>query len=193
MELNKIWNESNEITMKEHIDEKSIDVILTSPFYNTNKKAGKDKTLLNTNVKDGQYNYVRYDVFVDTMTNEEYSDYILYLFNNFDKILKTNGVVLWNVSYGQDGASAMIKLISEITEKTNFDCADIIIWHKKNVLPNSCSPNKLTRICEYIFVFCRKTEFYSFYANKSVQSIRDGTTQKMYNSISNFIEADNND
>ena len=41
MELNKIWNESNEITMKEHIDEKSIDVILTSPFYNTNKKQEK--------------------------------------------------------------------------------------------------------------------------------------------------------
>ena len=43
MELNKIWNESNEITMKEHIDEKSIDVILTSPPYN-NSRDNDDRT-----------------------------------------------------------------------------------------------------------------------------------------------------
>ena len=192
MEINKIYNESNIETLK-RMDEQSVDVILTSPFYNTNKKAGKNKTLKNTTVKEGQYNYVRYDVFVDTMTDEDYSNYVITLFNNFDKILKQNGCVLWNVSYGQDGATAMLRLLSDITRKTNFDCADIITWHKKSVLPNVCSPNKLTRICEYIFVFCRKTEFYTFYANKDVTSVREGTTQKMYSSIPNYIEAKNND
>ena len=35
MELNKIWNEDNLITMSEHIDDKSVDIVLTSPFYNS--------------------------------------------------------------------------------------------------------------------------------------------------------------
>ena len=38
MELNKIYNESNLETLKRLADS-SIDVVLTSPFYNTNKKA----------------------------------------------------------------------------------------------------------------------------------------------------------
>lgn len=191
-ELNKIYNESNLETLKK-MGENSVDVVLTSPFYNTNKKAGKSRTLLNTKVKEGQYNYVRYDVFVDTMSEKEYSCYVITLFELFEKILKENGVVLWNVSYGQDGATPLLKLITEITEKTNFDCADIITWHKKSVLPNVCSPNKLTRICEYIFVFCRKSEFYTFFTNKKVISIREGTSQKMYSSIHNYIGAKNND
>ena len=40
MELNKIYNESNLETLK-RLTGSSIDVVLTSPFYNTNKKAGK--------------------------------------------------------------------------------------------------------------------------------------------------------
>lgn len=189
---NVIYNESNLETLKK-IKPDTVDVVLTSPFYNTNKKAGKSRTLENTTVKEGQYSYVRYDVFVDTMTDEEYSKYVITLFENFDKILKQNGCILWNVSYGQDGATEMLRLISDITRKTAFDCADIITWHKKRALPNNCNPNKLTRICEYIFVFCRKTEFYTFYVNKDVTSIREGSSQKMYSSIPNYIEAKNND
>jgi site-specific DNA-methyltransferase (adenine-specific)/modification methylase len=192
MKTDTIYNESNLDTLQK-MEPNSIDVVLTSPFYNTNKKAGKKSTLMNTKVKKGQYAYVRYDVFVDTMSEEQYFDYIISLFNNFDSVLKHNGSILWNVSYGQDGAASMLRLIAAITEKTNFTCADIITWHKKSALPNSCSPNKLTRICEYIFVFCRRAEFYTFHANKEVMSVRKGTKQKMYSSMLNYIEAKNND
>ena len=192
MELNKIYNESNLETLK-RLTDKSIDIVLTSPFYNTNKKAGKKSTLLNTKVKEGQYHYIRYDVFVDTMTDKEYADYVISLFNSFDRVLKENGVVLWNVSYGQDGASKLLQLLARITTDTSFECADIITWHKSNALPNVCSPNKLTRICEYVFVFCRKSEFYTFNTNKTVTSVRQGTKQKMYSSIPNYIRAKNND
>lgn len=192
MKTNVIYNESNLNTLSK-MDINSVDVVLTSPFYNTNKKAGKKSTLMNTKVKKGQYEYVRYDVFVDTMSEAEYFDYVIDLFSNFDKVLKKDGSILWNISYGQDGAAAMLKLIAAITEKTNFTCADIITWHKKSALPNSCSPNKLTRICEYIFVFCRKSEFYTFHMNKQVLSVRKGTNQKMYSSVPNYIEAKNND
>ena len=192
MELNKIYNESNMETLKKLAD-KSIDVVLTSPFYNTNRKAGKKSTLLNTKVKEGQYPHIRYDTFVDTMSDKDYSDYTIELFNSFDRVLKENGVVLWNISYGQDGASKLLQLMARITLETSFDCADIITWHKSNALPNNCSPNRLTRICEYVLVFCRKKEFYTFHSNKTVISTRSGTKQKMYSSIPNYIRAKNND
>lgn len=81
----------------------TVDVILTSPFYNTNTKAGKTRTLQNTTVKDGQYQYVRYDEFIDSMSDEEYREFTTNLFNSFDLVLKDNGVVLYNISYGSEG------------------------------------------------------------------------------------------
>lgn len=58
--------------------------------------------------------------------------------------------------------------------------------------PNNVSPNKLTRITEYVFVFCRKDEYKTFNTNKQVKSIgKNG--QKFYENIFNFIEAKNND
>lgn len=191
MMVDAIYNESNLETLNKM--DKMVDVVLTSPFYNTNKKAGNGKTLLNTKVKDGQYAYVRYDMLVDNMSAQEYENYILNLFKLFDKCLKDNGVVLWNVSYGQDGADNMLRCITKISEQSEFMCADMITWHKKNALPNSVSPNKLTRICEYVFVFCRKKEFGSFYTNKKIISVREGTKQNMYSDFQNYIHAKNND
>ena len=70
--------------------------------------------------------------------------------------------------------------------------ADKITWKKRNALPNNSSKNKLTRICEDVFVFCRKDEYLTFNANKPVSSI--GTNgQTFYKCIYNFIEAPNND
>ena len=59
-------------------------------------------------------------------------------------------------------------------------------------MPNNCSSNRLTRIFEFVFVFCRKGEEKTFYANKRVISLR-ATGQKSYENIFNFIEAKNND
>lgn len=59
---------------------------------------------------------------------------------------------------------------------------------KKSALPNNVSHNKLTRICEFVFVFCRKNEYKTFVANKQVKS-QSKTGQKYYENIFNFIEA----
>ena len=40
--------------------------------------------------------------------------------------------------------------------------ADVITWKKRSALPNNTSPNKCTRICEYVCVFCRKEEYDTF-------------------------------
>jgi DNA modification methylase len=186
-----LYNESNLETLK-RLPADSIDLVLTSPFYNTNAKASNGRTLQNTTVKEGQYNYVRYDVFSDVMTNEEYADYTVNLFEGFDKALKPNGCVLYNMSYGAENTEAMFIAINAVLMRTAFTMADVIVWKKRSALPNSCSSNKLTRICEFIFVFCRRSEAKTFHCNKRVTSLRK-TGQKAYENIFNLIEAANND
>lgn len=188
--MNKIFNEDNLTTIK-RLDEKSVDLILTSPFYNTCLK-GKNKTLLTSKVKQTNYHFLRYDLFIDNMSNEQYSDYCVKLFRGFDKILKNNGVVLWNVNYGSENTNCLFTTIADIINKTNFSILDVICWKKKSAIPNNVSPNKMTRIWEFVFVFCRDDEILTAYMNKSVVSKRT-TGQSCYENVFNFIEAKNND
>lgn len=186
-----IRNESCLDTMKV-LAPHSIDIVLTSPFYNTNKKAGKGRTLENTTVADGQYNYVRYDSHVDNMTDDEYNEFTVSLFCGFDRVLKENGVVLYNINYGAENTAGMFTAVNAVITETPFTIADVIVWKKANALPNSCSPNRLTRIWEFVFVFCRKDEMKTFKCNKATTSHRE-SGQLMYENIYNLIEAKNND
>ena len=137
-----------------------VNVILTSPPYNTGRPYTSEKARKN--------NEARYDIHMDTMTQDEYIDWTIKLFNEFDKILAKDGVILWNISYGSDGTvnTSSIGLvwlvIADIIRKTNFTTADRIIWKKKSALPNNVSKNKLTRIVEDVFVFCRKDEYKTY-------------------------------
>lgn len=194
MELNKIWNESNEITMKEHIDEKSIDVVLTSPPYN-NSRNRDDETESSYDPTDksciGGY-HKRYDVYLDMLTTEEYCNWIVSIFNQFDKILKTNGTVLWNTSYQAENNECAVWLsIADVIRKTNFCVVDHMIWKKKSTLPIT-QKNKLSKICEDVFIFARKDEWLDFNANKKYLKSSE-TGQKYYAPIYNIVEAENND
>lgn len=191
MIVDTIYNEDCFDTMA-RMPDGFCDVVLTSPFYNTNKKAGKNRTLKNTSVKAGQYDYVRYDTHVDNMTNDEYSAFTVRLFQEFERILKTNGCVLYNINYGSENTEGMFLAVAEVLRKTAFTLSDCIAWKKRTALPNSCSPNKLTRLIEFVFVFCRRSESKTFYCNKEITSYRK-TGQAAYKNIYNFIEAANND
>ena len=169
----------------------AVDLIVTSPPYNTNMKAGKCGTL-NTAVSNKGYTHVRYDGYVDTKTNEEYIDWCVKLFHEFARVVKLNGCVLWNVSYGAENTECMFRTVSAICEKTEWTIADTIVWKKKSALPNNVSPNRLTRICEYVFVFVRRGEEHTMFMNKKETSRRNNG-QVMYENIYNFIEAANND
>lgn len=186
-----IRNESCLETMQK-LTPKSIDVILTSPFYNTNKKAGQNRTLKNTSVQEGQYDYVRYDTHVDNMTDEEYCDFTVELFEGFDRVMARDGSVLYNICYGAENTAGMFKAVNAVITRTDFTIADVIVWKKSNALPNSTSHNRLTRIWEFVFVFCRKGELKTFRCNKKVKSYRK-TGQKAYENVFNYIEAKNND
>jgi len=182
MEINKIYNENCLDTMA-RMPKFYVDVILTSPPYNTSRKGSS---------LDNASANVRYDEFNDCKTDKEYIEWTLNIFKGYDKVLKQNGVIIYNLSYSNENTHLIWLVIAEIINKTNFIVADNIIWKKPTTSPNNCSSNKLTRIVEYIFIFCRKNEFHTFKCNKAVSSLRK-TGQKMYKNYFNFIEAPNND
>ena len=188
----KIYNEDCFDTMN-RFESNSIQTILTSPPYCTSNRAGKKSTVTLTTSTTKYYPSLRYDVFSDNMTPDEYVSWTIRLFNEFDRILAKNGCVIYNISYSSDNRDTMFRVISHVIEETNFSIMDMITWKKSTALPNNTSSNKLTRICEPVFVFARKSEIDTFFCNKKVVSVREKTGQKMYENIYNFIEAKNND
>lgn len=189
MEIDRIYCEDCNETMK-RMDPHSVDLVLTSPFYNTNMKAKGGRTILDG--KGHSNEIARYDKFIDVMDNDQYSAFTVNLFGGYGRVLKENGVVLYNISYGNENNECLFLTLADILRKTDFTIADVIVWKKKSALPACLSPNKLTRITEFVFVFCRKSEYMTFHANKKCTSTRP-TGQRMYENIFNFIEAANND
>lgn len=177
-----IYNENCFDTLTRFITGVRPNIILTSPPYNTSPLYRTERAMKN--------HEQRYDVHLDNLSDKEYHDFTLSLFNNFNKTLQPNGVILYNLSYGSNNESMWEAL--EAIREADFTIADTIVWKKKSALPNNTSPNKLTRITEFIFVICRKTEYNSFQSNKTVASISNNG-QRFYENIFNFIEAPNND
>lgn len=95
MKVNKIWNEDCFKTMERISDEgKTVQLILTSPPYNTSRPSTSSK---------GRDNHeARYDLYLDGMSDKEYMDWTVELFNKYDNILRKDGVVLYNMSYSTD-------------------------------------------------------------------------------------------
>ena len=158
-----------------------VNCVLTSPPYNTSRVGAKDK--INS----------RYDSFKDKLTDEEYIEWTIKLFNEMDTVLENNGTILYNLSYSSENTDLIWKVIFNVINSTNFTTADTITWKKKSAVPNNRSANKLTRICEFIFVFVRKNEMKTFKMNKKVVSQIEKNGQNNYENIYNFIEAKNND
>ena len=150
------------------------DKVVTSPPYNI--------------VRD-QYD-IRYDVYKDGMDNSEYVAWMVRMFRLFDAMMNENGCVLWNMSYGNENNEALPLTIAAIIEKTNFTMADILVWKKNSARPNNTSGNKSTRICEFVFVFCRRSEYMTFKTNKKAVSKRENG-QDYFENVFNFFEAPN--
>ena len=176
MELNRIYNEDLFVTMNRMIeDDQKVDIVLTSPPYNTGRNIGEngDKEARMKN------NEVRYDIYLEKRNSDEYTEWTKKIFEMYDKILAENGCVLYNMSYGNENPTQMWLTIAELIKDSNFTISDTIIWKKNSALPNNVSPNKLTRICEFVFVLCRKSEYKTFKANKKVKS-QSRTWQNYY-------------
>lgn len=159
------------------LENNSIQLIITSPPYNTTRCHLDDRG---------------YDIYQDDKTVDDYITWTINIFKTFDKILDKNGVILYNLSTGTENHEQMWLLLAEIIKETPFTISDVLVWKKKTAMPNPMSKNKTTRICEYIFVISRKSEYKTFNMNKRAKSYRK-TGQPNYENIYNFIEAKNND
>lgn len=155
-----------------------IDKVITSPPYNIIRPNSTDRG---------------YDLYKDGMTNEEYINWTIDIFKLYDQILNPNECVIYNMSYGTENTEAMNLTIAEILKQTNFTLADIIVWNKYSATPNNVSSNKMTRICEFVYVLCRRNEFHTFTSNKKIIGYREDTGQPIYENVFNYFKAPNND
>lgn len=180
VELNKIYNEDCFVTMS-NMRDNFVDIVMTSPPYNmTSRKGGISDT-------------GRYDTYEDWKETEDYVGFTINLFREFDRVVKQNGVVLYNFSYSIENPTLPYILVNEIASKTNWGLADTIIWKKSAGLPFPANERRLSRNWEFVWVFVRKDEINTFNCNKGVKSVSEKTGQKYYNVYYNFIEAKNND
>jgi len=177
--INQILLEDNLVTMSKMPDS-FLSGIITSPPYN-----------IGTKRKDCYYNNGYQEK--DNLTTEEYISLRINEFKEFERIMKDDGVICYNISYHNENPILPTLLMAEIHNQTNLTVADIITWKKKSALPFQTSPTKLSRICELIYVIVKKDRLHDFKTNKVVSSINKKTNQKFYKNYTNFIEADNND
>lgn len=154
-----------------------VDKIITSPPYNIIRPNSTDRG---------------YDIYKDGMSNEEYIKWTIDIFDKYNKLLNANGCIIYNMSYGTENTEVMNLTVAEILKQTNFTLADILVWKKKSATPNNVSSNKMTRIVEFVYVFCRRNEFYTFTSNKKILKRRK-TGQAIFENVFNFFEASNND
>ena len=180
IELNEIYNEDCLETMKKM--GKCVDIVLTSPPYNMSKKR-----------KGGISDSGRYDIYKDCKNIDEYIDFTINIFENFNNIVNENGIILYNFSYSIENPGLPYKLVSKILDETEWTLADTVVWKKKSGLPFPANPRRLSRIWEYVWIFVRKSEINTFNCNKGIASISEKTGQKYYNVYYNLFEAVNND
>jgi hypothetical protein len=117
VEINKIYNENNLITMSKMPD-KFISGIITSPPYNVTTK--RNDCYYNNGYSDND-NLSEYD-YINTRLNE---------FKEFERILRDDGVICYNISYHNENPILPQLLITEIYKRTNLALADVISWKKK--------------------------------------------------------------
>jgi len=179
IEINKIYNEDNLITMS-NIPDLYLNGIITSPPYNISTKRNDCYYNNGYSSNDG----LSEDKYLETRINE---------FKEFERILKDDGVICYNISYHNENPILPILLLSKIHNETNLTLADIIIWKKKVAMPFQTSPTKLSRVCELIYVIVKKDQLHTFRSNKDISKINEKTGQKFYKNYTNIIEAKNND
>ena len=174
------------------MDENFVDIVITSPPYGT----CRSETFSKESSQKRKYN-MRYDEFVEDRNPEEYCQWSVDVFNAVDKVLKKNRIVLYNFGLGNDGHTEYtsydwFNTVKSVIDGTPFTVADVLVWKKRSALPNNTSPNKSTRICEPVIVFCRKDELMSFPSNKKIVN-QFATGQNLYSPFYNIFEARNND
>ena len=141
IEINKIYNENNLITMS-NMPNNFISGIITSPPYSI---CGKRK--------DCYYNNGYSDL--DGLTETEYLNIRVNEFKEMERILKNDGVILYNISYHNENPILPLLLITEVHKNTSLTVADMISWKKKKNKPS------ISNFANKIISFSRTSLCYS--------------------------------
>jgi len=116
------------------MNKKKADLIFTSPPYNANASVNGKKLYENNNL--------------DNKTEEEYLKFLDEIKDTFYTILKSKGIICWNIMYNNNSRQSFIKNVYRFIE-SGLLLTETIIW-KKNAIP---IPKGLARAFEFIFVF----------------------------------------
>lgn len=141
IELNKIYNESCVKTLSK-MENKSVDIVITSPPYNMNLRIRNGKYCSRQIVKEFSTKYSNFD---DNMPIDEF--YELHS-NIIRELLRVSNLVFYNIQIVTGSKRAFFKIIGEFNEYLK----DIIIWDKGFAQPAMAS-NVLNRQTELILVF----------------------------------------
>jgi DNA modification methylase len=179
LEKNKVHVGDTIETMK-LIDDKIIQAIVTSPPYRASVRKDNHK------YPDAK------DVVNDDQTEEEYIQWMVDIFKQYERILKDDGTIAFNISYTTFAPSLPYQVINAIFQNTNFMISDTLAWKKNSCVPLSGHPTAMTRIVEPVYIFVKKDYFNKTKGNKLVKSISD-TGQKYFTTYYNYLEAKNND
>jgi DNA modification methylase len=138
------------------------DLIFTSPPYNANASVNGKKLYENNNL--------------DNKTEEEYLKFLDEIKNSFYSILKSKGIVCWNIMYNNNSRQSFIKNVNRFIE-SGLLLTETIIW-KKNAIPLS---KGLSRAFEFIFIFQKDELDFSYQEknayNENVWEISNAKTQ----------------
>lgn len=161
--------DTNEVMKFLHEEElMEFDFVLTSPPYNAHR----------TDFYNGE---VKIN---DSMTHQEHKDWLVSHFIEYDKLLKKNGIVIYNINYMSSTKNIMsnlLRIITDIEDRTNFVAIEQICWKKRIGTPSKEA--RLSRVWENVFIFIRKEDWKSFH-----EAYKDFLAGRP-----NYIEAPNND
>jgi len=126
---------------------KKADMVFTSPPYNGNTAVNGNKLYENNNL--------------DNKSENDYLDFLDSIQKCIYLILKSQGVICWNIMYNNNSRQSFIKNVFRFLD-LGFVLNETIIW-KKNAIPLS---KGMSRAFEFIFVFQKDNLDFS-YQNKN--------------------------
>lgn len=148
LEVNKIYNVDVLEGLKQ-LEDKSIDIIITSPPYNKAGFNGKAKRTEHC-IWNKTIDYSN-DVNVDCMDESDYEQWQIQILNECFRVLKDDGSMFYNhkVRTKKNQISHPIQWISQ----SRFNCRQIITWDR-TASPNP-DPCRYVPTTELIFWLCK--------------------------------------
>lgn len=146
------------------LDDKSINMVFTSPPYN---------------MGDDRY-YKNYD---DNKSNKDWLDMLFKLGKEIYRVMKDDGVFVLNISYNKNNKKGFIDIVYKYTNEIGFILQETDIWTKKGMpIPEV---RNHTRDSEFLFLFSKTNDYYTNQKKGKIIS----TLVKVKNSD---VQSDNN-